>query len=88
MAKPQHFSQSVSLVLQPAREGVGLELDVRVAVEAGEGTWRVCICIAGAQKCEERESMDVTPLDVRYACVVCAGVHTHMHAYVDTYSFS
>lgn len=32
MAKPQHFSQSVSLVLQPAEEGVELELDVWVAV--------------------------------------------------------
>lgn len=32
--------------------------------EAGEGTWRVCICIAGAQKCEERESMGIIGLDV------------------------
>lgn len=64
MAKPQHFSQSVSLVFQPAKKGVEFELDVWVAVEAGEGKWRVCICVAGAQKCEERESMDVTRLDV------------------------
>lgn len=67
MAKPQHFSQSASLVLQPAEEGVELELDAWVAVGTGEGTWRVSICIAGAQKCEERESMDVTLLDVRHA---------------------
>lgn len=64
MAKPQHFSQSVSLVLQPTVEGVELELDAWVAVEAGEGTWRVCIGIAGAQRGEERESVDVTRLDV------------------------
>lgn len=41
MAKPQHFSQSVSLVLQPAEEGVELELGVWVAVEAGEGIYGV-----------------------------------------------
>lgn len=41
MAKPQHFSQSVSLVLQPAKEGVELELGVWVAVEAGEGIYGV-----------------------------------------------
>ena len=68
MARPQHFSQSVSLVLQPAEEGVELELDVWVAVEAGEGRWRVCICTAGAEKREERESVDVTRWNVRCAC--------------------
>lgn len=68
MDKPQHFSQSISLVLQAAKEGVELELDVWVAVEAGEGTWKVCICMAGAQKCEERESMGVTWLDIQHAC--------------------
>lgn len=35
-----------------------------MAVEAGEGTGRVCMCIAGAQNCEEKESMDVTALDI------------------------
>lgn len=31
-----------------------LKLGVWMAVEAGEGTGRACMCIAGAQKCEER----------------------------------
>lgn len=41
-----------------------LKLGVWMPVEAGEGTGRICTCLAGAQKCEERESMDVIALDI------------------------
>lgn len=41
---------------------------------AGEGTERVCTCIAGAQKSEERESMDVMALGM--TCLhICVKVH-------------
>lgn len=41
-----------------------LRLGVWMAVEAGEGTGRVCTCTAGAQKCEERESMGAIALSI------------------------
>lgn len=41
-----------------------LRLGVRMAVEAGEGTGRACTGIAGAQKHEEGEGMDVIALDM------------------------
>lgn len=47
-----------------SRRGSGARAGCVGGCEAGEGTWRVCICIAGAQKCEERESMGIIGLDV------------------------
>lgn len=53
MAKPQHFSQSTSLVLQPAEEGVELELGVWVLHGQGKARGEP----AGAQQVH---SPDVT----------------------------
>lgn len=53
MAKPQHFSQSTSLVLQPAEEGVELELGVWVLHGQGKARGEP----AGAQQVH---SADVT----------------------------